>query len=176
MKIAGPLHPPFSLFGCAKKRKRAVHGPKEKKRFYGGRRRAWGLVFRYACLCPRLGAGGGFGGCRIGVLLFPLPLPWRFLAAGMPDGSCLGRRTAACHLSPGAAFLSVDHLVGAAICCPVSGFSFLPSNAKKEQAPGLTNHKSLLNTPEGRFVGTFRLIASSIADLKEKCKTQNANF
>ena len=30
--LAGSLHPPFSLFGCAKKRKRAVHGPKEKNR------------------------------------------------------------------------------------------------------------------------------------------------
>ena len=26
------MHPPFSLFGCAEKRKRAVHGPKEKSR------------------------------------------------------------------------------------------------------------------------------------------------
>ena len=31
MRMAGSLHPPFSLFGCAEKRKRAVHGPKEKK-------------------------------------------------------------------------------------------------------------------------------------------------
>ena len=27
------MHPPFSLFGCAEKRKRAVHGPKEKSRW-----------------------------------------------------------------------------------------------------------------------------------------------
>ena len=29
------MHPPFSLFGCAEKRKRAVHGPKEKSRWGG---------------------------------------------------------------------------------------------------------------------------------------------
>ena len=33
MMMAGSLHPPFSLFGCAEKRKRAVHGPKEKRRW-----------------------------------------------------------------------------------------------------------------------------------------------
>ena len=33
MMMAGSLHPPFSLFGCAEKRKRAVHGPKEKSRW-----------------------------------------------------------------------------------------------------------------------------------------------
>ena len=31
MMMAGAMHPPFSLFGCAEKRKRAVHGPKEKR-------------------------------------------------------------------------------------------------------------------------------------------------
>ena len=36
MKMAGPLHPPFSLFLVRKKkRKRAVHGPKEKKKYWG---------------------------------------------------------------------------------------------------------------------------------------------
>ena len=35
MMMAGAMHPPFSLFGCAEKRKRAVHGPKEKRRFGG---------------------------------------------------------------------------------------------------------------------------------------------
>jgi len=45
--------------------------------------------------------GRGGGGCRIGFLLFPLPLPWRFFAAGMPDGSRLGRRTAIWRPSPG---------------------------------------------------------------------------
>ena len=34
MMMAGAMHPPFSLFGCAEKRKRAVHGPKEKSRWW----------------------------------------------------------------------------------------------------------------------------------------------
>jgi len=60
MKIAGPLHPPFSLFGRAKKRKRAVHGPKEKKRFYWGRRARLGAGFQVRMSLPAARCGRGF--------------------------------------------------------------------------------------------------------------------
>ena len=53
---ACPLHPPFSLFGCAKKRKRAVHGPKEKNRLPQEL-----LPFFTKVSGPPRGAGGGFG-------------------------------------------------------------------------------------------------------------------
>ena len=92
MKIAGPLHPPFSLFLIRRKRE---NGPctvqKRKRRFQtGDGGRAWGLAFGYACLCPQLGAGWGFGGRRIGFLLFPLPLPWRVQLGALPGGSHFG--------------------------------------------------------------------------------------
>ena len=50
------LHPPFSLFGCAEKRKRAVHGPKEKRRW--GENLTGGQVSPCARVVPaRFGCG-----------------------------------------------------------------------------------------------------------------------
>ena len=60
--------PHFLFFFQKKKRKRAVHGPKEKKKYRpcgGGRRTGDAqevLPPGTHVFCPRRGAGGGFGG------------------------------------------------------------------------------------------------------------------
>ena len=60
--------PHFLFFFQKKKRKRAVHGPKEKKKYRpcggtkdGGTRKGVPPFFTHV-FCPRRGAGGGFGG------------------------------------------------------------------------------------------------------------------
>ncbi len=56
--IAPPI---FSFYSQYKKRKRAVHGPKEKNKGMRLRGRVWSAVLKYECPCPRRGAGGSFG-------------------------------------------------------------------------------------------------------------------
>ena len=82
MKMAGPMHPPFSLFLLEEKeRMRRARWKREKEVTpCGGREtgarleclRFWAKVFG-----PRRSFSGGFGGCRIELLLFSLPLIWR---------------------------------------------------------------------------------------------------
>ena len=57
--------PIFSFYSRNKKRKRAVHGPKEKNKGTRLRGRGGESGIRQACPCPRRSASGGFGGCRI---------------------------------------------------------------------------------------------------------------
>ena len=68
--------PHFLFFFQKKKRKRAVHGPKEKKKYggydTGARLNDWRET---GMTSPRRGATGA-GACRFGVFLFPLSLAW----------------------------------------------------------------------------------------------------
>ena len=57
--------PIFSFYSRNKKRKRAVHGPKEKNKGTRLRGRGGESGIRQACPCPRRSASGGFGGCRM---------------------------------------------------------------------------------------------------------------
>ena len=95
---------------------------------------------------PRRGAGGGFGGCRVGFLLFSLPLPWRlrswcayrFLSAELLVGAAI------CRPSFGLPLLSIDHPAGAAALggpflraeTPFKVLQNLPLHGKMEQKKG----------------------------------------
>ena len=80
--MAGSLHPPFSLFLPEGKEKTGRARSKREKEVSpcGGRGtggRAGGASSGYACLLPAAWCGRGFGGCRMDILLFSLPLTWR---------------------------------------------------------------------------------------------------
>ena len=82
MMMAGSLHPPFSLFLPEGKEKTGRARSKREKEVSpcGGRGtggRAGGASSGYACLLPAAWCGRGFGGCRMDILLFSLPLTWR---------------------------------------------------------------------------------------------------
>jgi hypothetical protein len=82
MKMAGPLHPPFSLFLLEEKEKTGRARSKREKegsplRGDVGRGDALGVPpFFMHVFYPRRSASGGFGGWRMDLLLFSLPLTW----------------------------------------------------------------------------------------------------
>ena len=76
MKMAGPLHPPFSLFLARRKRENGPCTVQKRKRStgerYGGAPNDWRET---GMTSPRRGATGA-GGSRLGVFLFSLSLAW----------------------------------------------------------------------------------------------------
>ena len=76
MKMAGALHPPFSLFLPVEKEKTGRARSKREKEVrglrYGGAPNDWRET---GMTSPRRGATGA-GGFRLGVFLFPLSLAW----------------------------------------------------------------------------------------------------
>ena len=76
MKMAGPLHPPFSLFLPEEKEKTGRARSKREKEVRGNDTGARLNDWRETGMTSPRRSQTGVGACRLGVFLFPLPLAW----------------------------------------------------------------------------------------------------